>query len=204
MPAKPIVPEFYTNKLGEVKRRTGKVSANWGRVTKQIFSNRCERVLGAMLMTPLGQNFYDDDVPEDFVVDFNNSLFQKIEFAPDDTPDERREKELVIAAKEELKRRMDRGEDIVEIVRQEKKMLKEKFESYVEFEQGLNKLRAGNASPEEISEYALAAKKIMDQHDIEMPLSLGEDESEAYKELQRLIGEKPEEQGDEETGELQQ
>ena len=59
------------------------------------------------------------------------------------------------------------------------------------FEQGLFDLRANDASPEEIAEYAKAAKLLMDQKNIEEPLALGFEESDALEQLEDLINPKP-------------
>jgi hypothetical protein len=54
-------------------------------------------------------------------------------------------------------------------------------------EQGLMELRSADASPDEIAEYALAAKVMMEQLELENPLHLDLDETDAMEKLDKLI-----------------
>ncbi len=180
-------PVFYTNKLGEVKRRTGKQIVLVSSKRRKLFTNQAEEQLSGIVNTPLGANFYDYDVPDDFAEKFAHSLTNKIEITDADSDEEAAEKQRVIDAKETLRQAWQRGEDIVAIMREEKRVMKEKFESYIMFEQGLNEMRAAGADEDEIAEYALAAKMMMKQQDIEHPLALGINEADAMNRLEKLI-----------------
>lgn len=79
------------------------------------------------------------------------------------------------------------GKDLREVLLDAKRQLKEKFEDYLFFEEGLNELRMADATSEEIAEYAVAAKKMMEDRGIEEGFCLGPDEEEAMKELNSLI-----------------
>ena len=182
---------WYTNKLGEVKRRTGKRFVISTLVKKSLFTNPAESQLSGIVNTRLGSNYYDYDVPEDFEEQFVKSLSNEIKITDEDTPEEAEKKQRVIEAKEQLKKLWKLGIDIREVVANEKKQIKERFEDYRMFEQGLFDLRANDASPEEIAEYAKAAKLLMDQKNIEEPLALGFEESDALEQLEDLINPKP-------------
>jgi hypothetical protein len=54
-------------------------------------------------------------------------------------------------------------------------------------EQGLMELRSADASPDEIAEYVLAAKIMMEQLELENPLHLDLDETDAMEKLDKLI-----------------
>ena len=71
-----------------------------------------------------------------------------------------------------------------------------KAEDYQFFEQGLMELRRDGATPEEVAEYAMAAKKMMQDREIDQKLPLGIYETEAMKELDNLINPAPKEAAD--------
>lgn len=186
-PEEPLDLGFYTNKMGEVKRRTGKKIILVSPKRKKLFTNHAEEQLSGVVNTALGANFYDYDVPADFEEQFLHSLTNQIEIAEDDTDEEANEKQRVIDAKETLRQAWERGDDLVELMKVEKQNMREKFESYITFEQGLNQMRAAGADADELAEYALAAKMMMQQLDIEHPLALGINEAEAMKRLEKII-----------------
>lgn len=81
---------YYTNKLGQVKRKTGKggVVVNMAAaLPPPLFTEPAECQLDGLVNTPLGGNYYDYDVPEDFEEQFAFSLTNKIVIAEDDPPD---------------------------------------------------------------------------------------------------------------------
>lgn len=191
---KPKEPEdlgWYTNKAGVVKRRTGKgFVIKAGPHRKPLFDNVAENQLSGIVNTPLGANCYDYDVPEDFEEQFAYSLTNAITITENDSPEDAEKKRRVIEAKEHLVNLKKSGADIRQVLLEEKKLLRQRFEDYQAIEQGLNELRGADATPEEIADYARAAKEVMKQHDIEHPLYLAPEESEAYEKLDELISPK--------------
>ena len=179
-------PGWYTNKMGEVKRRTGKTRI-FHDVQRSLFASPAEEQLSGIVNTPLGSNYYDDDVPEDFEEQFAYSLTNRIVIADDDPPDVVEKKQRVIEAKETLVQLKNSGADLKQVLREEKERLKKRFEDYLFFEEGLNKLRAEDASPDEIAEYAMAAKQMMKEREIEAPLALDTDEVDAMEKIEKLI-----------------
>ena len=164
---------------------------------KPIFALPAEGQLDSLVNTPVGGTFYGEEMFPGFMEDFKASLTNKIVIADDDPPDVVDRKERVIAAKEDLRKAYEAGEDVEKIVRDAKKEMAKKFESYCEFEHKLFEMRANNATKEEIAEYAIAAKAVMESHGIEEHLPLSADDREAVRELNKLIGLNDDSQGGE-------
>lgn len=191
---KPIAPYgYYTNKEGKVVARTRPPFIAGGRaVSRSLFASPAENQLDGLVNTPLGGNYYDYDVPENFEEQFAFSLTNRIVIKDDDPPDIAARKQRVIDAKEELVKAKKEGRDLRQVMLEAKQEMKKKFEDYIFFEQGLTELRVNNASDEEIAEYALAAKKMMEEKGIEERLHLSPDQHEAMEKMERLInGGKP-------------
>lgn len=184
---------WYTNKMGEVKRRTAK-----GGFTVKLggadllFTNDAENQLDAVVNTPVGQGFFDSDVPEDFEDEFAYSLTNKIVITADDTPEDAERKQRVIEAKEILVRAKKEGRDLRELMLEAKRDLVKKSEDFLFFENGLRELQSSGATADEVAEYALAAKKMMQDKGIEQDLALPYDEKAAYEKLEKLINPKKE------------
>lgn len=181
---------FYTNKLGEVKRRTGKKVVLHGRKTKRLFACRAENIINSVVSCRPGEMVADTHVPENFKELLQEALINPIHFEETDTEDERQQKQRVIDAKKELKKALLRGEDVAEIIREEKRYLKKQYETYRFYEQGLMDLRKNKATPEQISEYALAAQQMMEKQNLEKKLHFTGHERLAIKDLQEVIKDK--------------
>ena len=159
---------YYTNKQGKVVARTRPPFIIGGKSNRpKIFASPAEDQLDGIVNTPLGENYYDDRLPENFEDEFAYSLTNKIEILETDTPEIADRKQRVIEAKETLIQAQKEGRNIREVMLEAKKDMVKKFEDYVFYESGLNQLRASNASPEEIAEYALAAKTMMEKNGLE-------------------------------------
>ena len=200
---KPIAPYgYYTNKEGKVVARTRPPFIAGGKaVSRSLFASPAENQIDGLVNTPLGGNYYDYDVPENFDEQFAYSLTNRIVIKDDDPPDIAARKQRVIDAKEDLIKAKKEGQDLRQVMLEAKQEMKKKFEDYIFFEQGLTELRVNNASDEEIAEYALAAKKMMEEKGIEERLHLSPDQHEAMEKMERLInGGKPAE-GDGEASE---
>lgn len=189
---------WYTNKMGVVKRRTSKEGfvIRAAKRADDIFTNKVESQLDAVLNTPLGAGCFDDSVPENFDEEFAYSLTNRIEITEDDPPQVAERKRRVIEAKEQLVALKNQGEDLRQLMIEQKRMLMKKAEDYQFFEQGLMELRRDGATPEEVAEYAMAAKKMMQDREIDQKLPLGIYETEAMKELDNLINPAPKEAAD--------
>ena len=200
---KPIAPYgYYTNKEGKVVARTRPPFIAGGKaVSRSLFASPAENQLDGLVNTPLGGNYYDYDVPENFEEQFAFSLTNRIVIKDDDPPDIAARKQRVIDAKEELVKAKNEGRDLRQVMLEAKQEMKKKFEDYIFFEQGLTELRVNNASDEEIAEYALAAKKMMEEKGIEERLHLSPDQHEAMEKMERLINGGKHAEGDGEASE---
>lgn len=180
---------WYTNKMGEVKRKTSnegfRIRAR--KTKRELFSNAAEMQIDVVVNTPLGQDIFDDSVPENFEEQFAYSLTNVIKITENDSPRDVERKQRVIEAKEQLVQMKKEGENLRDVLINHKRELMKKCRDYHLYERGLMELRAKNASSEEIAEYALAAKTMMQEREIEHPLTLTIEETEAMKELDKLI-----------------
>lgn len=179
---------YYTNKLGQVKKRTGKGVVVHGPPSKTLFKNRAEVIINAIFSTKVGEVSYVD-IPPNFQKLFEQSLLEKIEFADDDTPEERAQKEQVIALKKELRKRWMAGEDVAEIMREEQRNMQKKSQQYQFYADELREIRHSGASDEEIAEFAAAARKAMKENGIEKGLIIKPKERKILKQIEKEINE---------------
>ena len=189
---------WYVDKAGVRRKRTGKGFRVGLSPQKPLFTNQAEMQLSGIVNTQPGQNFYGDDVPENFEETFAHSLTNRIVINDDDPPDVAEKKQRVIDAKEELRQAWARGENIVEIMNESKREMKKKFDDYLFYERGLKELQQNNASAEELAEYALAAKKVMEAKGIEQRLNLTPDVQKLTREFDAIINNRPQPQDDDE------
>ena len=178
---------YYTNKLGQIRQRTGKPFVIERNYEKQLFSNAAENEIAAVISLPVGEMVLDTDVPEDFEEDFKAAMTNRIEFSDDDTPQEREEKERVIAAKGQLRKMWLLGQDVRQILIEEKKDMQKLWETRQDLLMGLHDLRDSGAGIEEIGDYVVAAKKLMKDRGIEAGLSLEHDEEAVVKEFEKYL-----------------
>lgn len=100
-------PAGYTNRATQTEPRPA----------YRIFSHESENEIAALLTmrpgeTLVGSPSYD----RWFVRDFRKALSEPVEAAEDDTPEQAALRREVAAVREELKRRMDAGEDVARIM----------------------------------------------------------------------------------------
>lgn len=99
---------------------------------------------------------------DQFVIDFQNSLTNNIVIADSDDEYSRRLKEGVVAAKQDLKDAMDRGEDIAKIVTDTRKEMRSLFEYKSMIEEQISSISSsGEYSDEEVSDFVEAANKML-------------------------------------------
>lgn len=97
-----------------------------------------------------------------FVVDFNNSLADKIEINNDDSPEDRELKEAVIGAKQDLYAAMQRGEDVAQVMNDAQRELDLMATCYNDVKAEYQKmLRDENVSDDEVEVFVEAANKVL-------------------------------------------
>ena len=101
---------------------------------------------------------------EKFIVDFNNSLTNKITVSSDDDEYSRRLKEGVIAAKQDLYEAMNRGEDIAKIMTDTRRDMRKLFEYKSMLEEEISQIRSsGDHSEDEVRDFVNAANVMLSQ-----------------------------------------
>lgn len=173
---------YYTNKLGQVKKRTGKTIELRGIQTKQIFKNKCDRLLNAFATTVPGEMCILD-IPEDINQQFAESLLSKIEYSEDDTDYERQQKDLVNELKKELASRIKKGEDLKAILQEERRILKKQYEIYNDYNEQIRDLRKAGASEQEIAEFAYAATIKLKENNVLKPIFIRPQERKAFNKI---------------------
>ena len=98
-----------------------------------------------------------------FLEDFKKSLEKKIEILDTDTPEQRELKEAVTATKEELRRKMEAGEDICKIMADSRRQLQELGAYKLDLMAELHDIRkSGEWSAEEYAKFVEAANKMLE------------------------------------------
>ena len=106
----------------------------------------------------VGEITYGDD----FIKDFNDSLAEPIKIEPTDTPFQRRIKEDVIAAKQDLYEAMNRGEDVAKIMTEARKEMRRLFELQNSIEGEVRTLLDKEENtPQDIDDITAAANKLL-------------------------------------------
>ena len=98
-----------------------------------------------------------------FLEDFKKSLEKKIEILSTDTPEQQELKEAVIATKEDLRRRMEAGEDICKIMSESRRHLQELGAYKLDLMAELHDIRkSGEWTAEEYTKFVEAANKLLE------------------------------------------
>ena len=98
-----------------------------------------------------------------FLEDFKKSLEKKIEILDTDTPEQRELKEAVSATKEDLRRRMEAGEDICKIMADSRRQLQELGAYKLDLMAELHDIRkSGEWTAEEYTRFVEAANKMLE------------------------------------------
>lgn len=95
-------------------------------IEERVFKNGAERAIAGLLLVEPGQDLIGSDEPSAwFLTSFKRSLENPVVIEPDDTDEVRELKQAVLETKAELKARMDKGEDIVKIMTETRRELRE-------------------------------------------------------------------------------
>lgn len=128
----------------------------------------CEDEISALIdMEPGDVVVGDMEYGDAFIIDFNNSLTNKIVVSKDDDPYSRHLKEGVIAAKQDLYDAMCRGENIAEIMTATRREMRSLFEykSMLE-EEILNISSSSEYTDDDIDDFVKAANRMLENKGI--------------------------------------
>lgn len=158
--------ERYPGGARVPRKNPNKVSFPDRRAVKWTFD--CEDEISALIdMEPGDVVVGDIEYGESFIVDFNNSLTNKIVVSAADDPYSRRLKEGVIAAKQDLYDAMQRGEDIAQIMTDTRREMRNLFEYKSLLEEEISAIRdSGEYTDENIYEFVEAANKMLEDKGI--------------------------------------
>lgn len=166
-------PEIETNAAGErlmIDPNNGrpyyrkKADVDLRSFIKRRFKYESEEQIAMLLETKPGEYMLGDYiVPDRFVVDFNNSLYEEIVVNPDDDEQTKELKEAVSEAKKNLKDAMDRGEDIKKIMRDSYYDLQKLGQYKDDILQELATARKNDSvSADDYEDYVAAANKLLE------------------------------------------
>ena len=155
--------ERYPGGARVPRKNPNKVTLPDRRAVKWTFD--CEDEICALVdMEPGDIVVGDIEYGEKFIVDFNNSLTNKITVSSDDDPYSRRLKEGVIAAKQDLYEAMNRGEDIAKIMTDTRREMRKLFEYKSMLEEEISQVRSsGDHSEDEIRDFVNAANVMLSE-----------------------------------------
>lgn len=147
--------------------RAGIAMLNGKRITpRKLFASKCENVMAAFITTKPGEMMVDVPLDADFDKQFAETLYNRIEFSPEDTPEERQIKEDMKALKNILKERVKNGESVREILINERKEMNKLASLKNELRRGFLELKRTGATPEQQSDYLRASKKMLQESGI--------------------------------------
>ena len=155
--------ERYPGGARVPRKNPNKVTLPDRRAVKWSFD--CEDEICALIdMEPGDIVIGDKTYGEKFVVDFNNSLTNKIVISTEDDEYSRRLKEGVIAAKQDLYEAMNRGEDIAKIMTDTRRDMRKLFEYKSMLEEEISQIRSsGDHSEDEIRDFVNAANVMLSE-----------------------------------------
>ena len=155
--------ERYPGGARVPRKNPNKVTLPDRRAVKWTFD--CEDEICALVdMEPGDIVVGDVEYGEKFIVDFNNSLTNKITMSDDDDEYSRRLKEGVIAAKQDLYEAMNRGEDIAKIMTDTRRDMRKLFEYKSMLEEEISQIRSsGDHSEDEVRDFVNAANVMLSQ-----------------------------------------
>ena len=141
---------------------------------KRLFTNSSDQKIQRLLRVKPGQLFLGTATYDGrFVKTFLESLKEPIEFAEDDTAEDREMKQAVIDTRKELKEAYDRGEDIAEIMRETERQMHEQAAYRLDLRRAIVEYRnSGEHTEQDVKDYIAAANTILKEHGME-PLKLG-------------------------------
>ncbi len=141
---------------------------------KKLFTKMSDQKIHRLLRVKPGQLFLGTATYDDrFVKTFLESLKEPIEFAEDDTPEEREMKQAVIDTRKELKEAYDRGEDIAAIMRETEKQMHEQAAYRLDLRRAVVEYKkSGEHTDQDVKDYIEAANTILKENGME-PLKLG-------------------------------
>lgn len=152
----------------------GRVIRPKGMDEKKLFTQISDQKIHRLLRVKPGQLFLGTATYDGrFVKTFLESLKEPIEFADDDTPEEREMKQAVIDTRKELKEAYDRGEDIAELMRETERQMHEQAAYRLDLRRAIVEYKkSGEHTDQDIKDYITAANSILNEHGME-PLKLG-------------------------------
>lgn len=153
--------ERYPGGARVPRKNANKVAFPDRRAVKWAFDSE-EQISSLLDMSPGDIVVGEVEFGDEFVSDFHNSLTNSIVIAESDDEYTRRLKEGVIAAKQDLKDAMDRGEDIAKIMTDTRKEMRSLFEYKSMIEEEISSMSSsGEYSDEEVSAFVEAANKML-------------------------------------------
>ena len=163
--------ERYEGGLRVVKKWP-KPPADQMNTNKHLFKHSAELQIQWLLEMEPGE--FRLDIPFDarFDKSLTKSFADKIEFLPEDTPEERQTKEDVIAAKKELKAAMALGRNAYEVMNETREELMRLYRYRDNLEQEIKTKRdSGEMSEADIKDYISAANTLLERNGIK-PLKM--------------------------------
>lgn len=163
--------ERYEGGLRVVKKWP-KPPADQMNTNKHLFKHSAELQIQWLLEMEPGE--FRLDIPFDarFDKSLTKSFADKIEFLPEDTPEERQTKEDVIAAKKELKAAMALGRNAYEVMNETREELMRLYRYRDNLEKEIKTKRdGGEMSEADIKDYIAAANTLLERNGIK-PLKM--------------------------------
>ncbi len=148
----------------------------------EIFKARSDNHLSTYLTAPFGTMFVGDlKYDESFLEDFKKSLEEPIEIEPGDSDEIRDVKERVAAAKAELKKMYEKGEDVCAVFQQTREELQKLGRYKATLESQLRDIQSDKTmTDQDVADFVAAANKMLEENGI-APISVSDFTREVLK-----------------------
>ncbi len=171
-----IVNGYIKLPSGRIHKITGVITnsvANRRKLKFEIFKRDCNNEIAGYLSMKPGDTIVDVPYrPGRFKADFEASLNEQIEITSDDTPEQAQLKRDVIAARQELKEAMNRGEDIEKIMLDTRKELQSLMRAKMELKHLFYEQKQKCETEQDVEDLFNACNKMLEERGV-APLTYG-------------------------------
>lgn len=152
----------------------------WKHTVKPTFTNSFENTVCELVTATPGERFLDFDIGDEMDEAYEDSLKQEIVINPDDSDEVKHLKQIVIDAREEVKREVDAGQKASDVIRAARDDLNMIADYRDKVQEAFNSYLLTETDPKEILAYADEANKVMSEYGA-LPIDAPDDEDEALE-----------------------
>ncbi len=130
-------------------------------IASRPFKHLSENIIANIFSLRLGDPILMGDLPTTLEADFLKSLNQPIEINPDDSEETKQLKKEMIELKPQLKKMMDEGHSLEEILNEYRKSIAKVYDLELNLRRELDEIKRTATSVDEVKDYIEAANRMM-------------------------------------------